>query len=258
MAWYNRENAEILNFMVIGNRHSGYGLLQSSLAAHPDIVCHGDLLHDDDKVRKVEHSMYFGTTGKIIDHFDPTHLSVEQYFNNKIFDNILHGEKAVGVKVTYDHLRHYDLWDYTDQRCRRGDFCLVHVVRNPIACYVAWKQQQQREGNAEISSSDRLPAICIEPAELTQFVRDHTAAMSKVNKLCPDRAVIPYHELLLDFRGVLENLLEFLELKFSPACLPNQKRVQRRDVRSRVMNWTELKNVVPHDVLEYMNSTTLF
>jgi hypothetical protein len=131
-------------------------------------------------------------------------------------------------------------------------------VRNPIACYVAWKQQQNTVTRSENGSSDRLPPVCIEPNELTQFVRDHTAAMSKVNKLCPDRAVIPYHELLLDFRGVLENLLEFLELKFSPACLPNQKRVQRRDVRSRVMNWTELKNVVPHDVLEYMNSTTLF
>lgn len=258
MAWYNRENAEILNFMVIGNRHSGYGLLQSSLAAHPDIVCHGDLLHEEDKVRKIEHSMYFGTADKVIDHFDPTHLSVEQYFNNKIFDNILHGEKAVGVKVNYEHLRHYDLWDYTDQRCRRGDFCLVHVVRNPIACYVAWKQQQNREINLGSSSSDRSPSLCIDPLELTQFVRDHAAAVSKVNRLCPDRAVISYHELLLDFRGVLENLLQFLELKFSSACLPNQKRVQRRDVRSRVMNWPELRNEVPRDVLEYMDSTNLF
>lgn len=257
MAWYNRDNAEILNFMLIGNLHSGYGLLQASLAAHPEIVCHGDLLHNEDKIRKIEHSLYFGEAGKTNDHFDPTHLSVEQYFNNKIFDNTLHGERAVGVKVNYEHLRYYDLWDYTDQQCRRGDFCLVHVVRNPVACYVAWKQRGTSSSGGNCNS-ERLPPICVEVTKLTQFVREHTAAMSKVNRLCSDRAVINYHELLLDFRGVLENLLQFLELKFSPACLPNQKRVQRRDLRSRVMNWTELQSSAPHDVLEHMNSPTLF
>ena len=257
MAWYNREDKEIINFMVLGNQHSGYGLLQSSLAAHPDIVCHGDLLHDDEKIRKIEHSMYFGTADKVTDHFDPSHLSVEQYFNNKIFDNIFHGEKAVGAKVSYDHLRRYDLWEYIDQRCRQGDFCLVHVVRNPISCYVAWKQQHVLS-RVESGSRERLPAIWVDAAELTQFVREHAATAAKINRLCPDRAIIPYHELILDFRGVLEKLLEFLELKFSSVCLPNQKRAQCKDIRSRVTNWTDLKNTVPRDVLEYADSPTLF
>ena len=83
MAWYNEDQPEKLNFMVAGNVHSGYGLLQASLAAHPSIICHGDVLHEDDKVRKREHESYFGPCGKVADHFVPTHLSLEQYLNNK-------------------------------------------------------------------------------------------------------------------------------------------------------------------------------
>lgn len=256
MAWYNEENPEKLNFMVAGNHHSGYGLLQSSLAAHPAIICHGDVLHRDDGIRRQAHESYFGPSGKVADHFVPTHLSLEQYLNNKIFDNTLHDEKAVGVKVDYHSMLQYDLWEYLDQKSRCGDFCILHVLRNPVACYVSMKQRAGHGGlTAQLAVNN---PIYLEPESLVTFVREHVAAMLKVNRLCPDRAVIPYHELLLDFRGVLEKVFKFLELDFSPACLPNQKRVYRKDVKARVANWLQVQEAVPPDVREFMNCPSLF
>lgn len=256
MAWYNEESPDTLNFIVAGNYHSGYGLLQAALSAHPQMVCHGDVLHTDDKIRKSEHESYFGASGKVPDWYIPTHLSVEQYLNNKIFDNTLNTEKAVGVKVNYTTFARHDLWDYVDQKCRRGDFCLVHVVRNPVACYVAWKQTQGHSsllGPSVISST-----VYVDPQELTQFVRDHVSAQLKINRLCTDRAVVSYPELLLDFRGSLEKLFHFLELPFDSACVINQKRVRRRDVRSRVANWAQLKTTLPSDVREFLECPSLF
>ncbi len=253
MAWYNDDDPETLNFVLVGNHFSGYGLLQASLAAHPAMVCHGEVFHAEDRVRRAEHEQYFGSSGgKLEDHFVPNRLSAEQYLNNKIFDNNLHGEQAIGVKVNYDTLRNYDLWDYLDQKSRRGDFCVVHVRRNPVACYVAHRQAL----GLDIPFANG--PIYVDVAGLTEFCRDHVAAAGKIDRYCPDRAVISYHELLLDFRGVLERLLDFLELDFSPACIPNQRRVRRREIRHRVANWRELRDRVPPDVREFIDDPMLY
>jgi hypothetical protein len=256
MAWYNETNPEKLNFMVAGNHYSGYGLLQSSLAAHPQIICHGDVLHKNDSVRRQAHAAYFGPAGKVADHFVPTHLSLEQYLNNKIFDNTLYSEKAVGVKIDYQNMIQYDLWEYLDQKHRCGDFCVVHVLRNPVACYVSMKQREGLNGlNAQAAVN--VP-VHIDSDAMTLFVRDHVAAMLKINRLCPDRAVVSYHELLLNFRSVLEKVFKFLELDFSPACIPNQRRVYRKEIRNRVSNWSQLQDTLPPDVREFLDCPSLF
>jgi len=254
MAWYNEENPSTLNYVLAGNHHSGYGMLQSALAAHPRMICHGEILHADESVRKEEHEAYFGPSGRLADHFMPTQISVEQYLNNKIFDNTLFNEKSVGVKLNYDCIRNYDLWEYLDQKTRRGDFCILHVERNPVACFVAWKHQQGRDGLAR----NKTAPIYADPTELTQFVRDHLATVAKLEQLCTDRLAIKYHELLLDFRGVLHKVFKFLEIKFSPACIPNQRQVRRQSVRSRVANWTALQFEVPNDVRELLKDPKLF
>jgi hypothetical protein len=247
MAWFHADNADTLNFVVAGDHHSGYGLLQASLTAHPQVICHGELLHTSDQVRRTEHERYFGDSGKTPDWYVPTQLSAEQYLSNKIFDNVLHAELAVGVKVNYGALLRYDMWEYLEQQSRRGDFCVIQVVRNPVACYVA---QQQ----AKLS----VASIYIETPELTEFVRGHDAAKNKLNHLCRDRAIVPYHELLLDFRGVLERLFKFLGLPFSPACVPNQIRVRRKEIRSRIRNWAQVVAEAPDDVQRYLGCPILF
>jgi hypothetical protein len=257
MAWYNEEQPEILNFMVVGNCHSGHDILQASLSAHPAMVCHGDLLHKEQKVRRSRHEDYFGESGKVPDWYQPREISVEHYLSNKIFDNSLHGEKAIGVRLDYDNFVVNDLWDYADQRCRQGDFCILHVSRNPVACFVDMQQAKGCQG------TDGLPfmsarSICPEPTELTRFVRDHMANEIKINRLCGDRVVISYHELLLDFKGSLRQIFKFLELPYSSACIPNHKRINVGDIRRRIGNWTQLQAELPLDVRVVLESPTLF
>jgi len=252
MAWYNEENPETLNFVLVGNHHSGYGLVQAALSAHPIMVCHGDVFHPNVNIRKTEHERYFGPSGKFEDYFVPQRLSAEQYLNNKIFDNTLNGEKTVGVKISYDTFRDYDLWDYIDQRSRQGDFCVVHVRRNPVACFIA--RQQALGLDVPFVGS----AIYVDSNALTDFCRNHVATSIKLDRYCPDRVIVPYHELLLDFRGVLERLFEFLEVDFSPACIPNHRKVQRREIRQRVANWKDLQERVPADIREFIEDPLLY
>ena len=256
MAWYNEDDPETLNFIVVGNRKCGHSLLQASLSAHPEIICHGDVLHADETVRKREHEEYFGSSGKVPDWYIPSYLSMEQYLNNKIFDNTMFGEKAVGVKADYTQFVDQDLWDYTISKCRQGDFCLVHVNRNPVACFVELMIAGEWSQPDAIMKASRHSVI-IDAEMLTGFVRDHLANSLKVERLCEDRAVIPYHELLLDFRGTLEKLFEYFGIRYSSACIPNFNGIEQRAVRSVVSNWSQLLREVPSDVREQLEDPVL-
>ncbi len=262
MAWYNEEQPETLNFMVVGNNYSGYGLLQRSLEAHPHLVCHGDLFHANSHVRQGSHESYFGPSGKVPDWWVPTTLSVEQYLNNKIFDNTLHGERAVGVRTHYSLLDKYQLWDYVNNRCRHGDFCLIHVKRNPAAAYLDYQSNQRLSPLSGLSGSrvvgDTTSKICLDESELVSFVRSHQAYELKTDRLCGDRLSINYYELLLDFRASLEIICKFLEVRFSSACIPNGRHISRKDTRSRISNWVQLKRSLPSDVLAVLTASDLF
>jgi hypothetical protein len=253
--------------MLIGDWFSGHDLLCSSLSAHPSLVCHGDLLDKSDKVRRAAHEAYFGASGKVIDWFVPGMLSVEHYLNNKIFDNTLHGEKSVGVELYYDHFLNYDLWDYADQKCRAGDFCFVHVVRNPIACYAAQRLASQEL--FEESEGSEFPlflkpprvestSVSLDPRLLTEFVQRHLACQQKIDRLCGDRVIVPYHEFILDSQGILERLLSFLELPYSPACIPNIKDKYKLSMLDRISNWSQLKKELPGDVLQHLDDSRIF
>jgi len=253
MAWFNEENPETLNYILAGNTGSGFELLRTVLAIHPDMVCHGDVLSDNGVARKQNHEDYFGDSGKVPDWFLPTCLSAEQYLNNKLFDNTRRGESAVGVQVSYWQLQKYDMWEYVINKCRQGDFCLVHVKRNPVACFIDAK----RGVNHESDQIDNL-FFNIDPAELTQFVRKHLAFELKVDRLCCDRAVILYEELIIDLRNMLKKLMKHLGVDYSPSCIPNMRMAIGRDIRSHVQNWKTLTRSLPNDVLHQLNEPTLF
>ena len=246
MAWFNEDNPSTLNFMVVGPSCSGYGLLQSALNAHTQIVCHGDVLHPNSVIRKAEHEKYFGESGKIPDWFVQNHISVEQYLNNKIFDNTLNGEKAVGVKVNYQYFPDYDLWDYTNQKYRKGDFCLVHVTRNPVACYVALKKREKR-----------ATTLFVDPAELTSFVRFQEAMQKKINTVSSDRIIIPFHEFVLGYKRVMTKLFDYLELSYE-SCIPEAPIVTKSDSLRGISNLKELRMLLPMDVKAYLDAPNLF
>jgi hypothetical protein len=256
MAWFNEETPERLNFMIVGSPYAGCNWLQEALAAHPRIVCHGDILSPDESARKSSHEKYFGISGKTPDWFADGTISAEQYLNNKIFDNALHNENAIGVKAAYGHLKRFDLWDYVENRCRQGDFCLVHVVRNPIACFVAYKQQSNRLAELGVASHDL--AVETTPRELADFVRDQLADEIKVNRLSADRAVIPYHELILDFRSAVTHVFGYLNTEFHSVCLANRQRVRQLDARSLIVDLDQIVKKLPPDIVDQLKQPALF
>ena len=258
MAWYNEESPETLNFVVVGNDYAGHSLLQASLAAHPNMACHGDLFNPAEKIRRKEHEEYFGDSGKVPDWYQPHTISIEQYLNNKIFDNTLFNEKAVGVRLNYSLFVKGDIWDYVDQKCRGGDFCLLHVTRNPVACFVEYMASSDNDDIVFMGKDRKFGSMMLDPRKLTNFVREHLANELKVNRLCNDKAIIPYSELILDNRKTLNKVFKFLEVPFSPACVPNIKRFSMQDTRNRIGNLRQLESELPGDVLDYLQTPNLF
>jgi len=259
MAWYSEDQPEVLNFIVVGNHYSGHDLLRSSLSAHPSMVCHGNLLHCDEETRRTLHEDYFGDSGKVPSWYLPKLISVEHYLNNKVFDNNVNDEKAVGVQLSYANFIKNDLWDYADQKCRSGDFCILHMTRNPVACFVDVEQNRPKKSRKNTPLQFAPSWVSeIDPHELTTFVREHLANEIKINRVCGDRAVISYHELIRDLKGSLKQIFDFLEVPYSPACVPNSKQIDMRDIRSRIGNWQQLLDELPLDVLDMLESPTLF
>jgi len=248
MAWYNEPDLETLNFVVVGGHMAGQGVLQESLTQHPMIICHGTLLGGSDESRKAMHESYFDDSMHVPDWYQPDLLSAEQYLSNKVFDNAIHGEQAIGVQLSYQDIVENDLWDYLQGKCRQGNFCLLHAVRNPVACFIEHLQV----------TSQGSHTLCPDPDRLIRFVREHRSAEAKLNRVFDDSLSIPYHELILDFQGSLRLILKYLECSFSPACVLRKTYGNRQSMQSRVNNWSQLQAELPQDVLEAVTSPTLF
>lgn len=256
MAWYNDTHEEnLLNFVIVGNDFSGHRLVFEALSIHPEIACHADLLATDSEVRKESHERYFGTTDKVPDWFQPHLLSAEQYLNNKIFDNNINKENAIGVLLSYSDFSNYDIWDFVTQKCRLGDFCVIHVMRNPVACYV---DLMTRAVNSCKTETNRLKKVSLNPKSLTSFVSNHVADSMKINRICDDIGIIPYHELVLDYSGTIESLLNFLDMPFHDPCVSGSPYGEFNSVLERIANDAFLKVKLPLDVLDYYNSSDLF
>lgn len=252
------QEPSVLNFIVTGQTRCGAAVIQSSVSSHPQAICHGDLLGKDIEARKEAHEAYFGDAGteEHPDYCYPQLVSPEQYLTTRIFDNPRYGERAVGVKILYDDMLTHQLWEYFQDWCRAGDFCVVHVQRNPVACYVSLKQAQQ-SGVWQQSINDRHQFIQQRPvsvdiAELVEFVRHHKMCEMKVTSVCDDRLEIEYKELFLNYHEVMAGVFEFLSLPPFPEARPSIRRLKNRNIRDRISNFEMLKRQVPYELREYL------
>jgi len=245
---------EVLNFIMTGPVRCGASAIQSALVRHPLIACHAPLLDEHDSERRSRHESYFGPSGTTPDWLVAGHISGEQYLTNKIFDNPLYGERVIGVTVLYPHLHAHDLWDYFANWCRRGDFCVVHVKRNPVACFVALEQERrealQPPGELSGASPDYSP-MQVDIESLISFVRMQAATDEKVARICDDRLEIGYSEIISDYSLVISEIFSFLNL-------PTGRRVRKKIVsnaqeafENRPAHWDYLQSRVPSDVQRY-------
>lgn len=274
-----------LNTIITGQICCGDKHLSSILSDHPDITCHSVLLDADDAVRRYYHEDYFGDTGSTPDWLVEGHISGEQYLTNKIFDNPLNNEKVIGVSVLYPHLYAQDLWDYFSSWCRAGDFCVINLKRNPVACFVALKLWERADNFSAPTSTtkfnhgwadvvghpsklpvefpSRIAPIQIDIPELYSFIRMQLAADIKTAQICDDRLEILYEELVLDFPSVCSQLFSFLGCEsFSKDIIGKWSTVLKLKngdipVSSIVSNWYSVCSEAPSDIKPLLDSEAL-
>jgi hypothetical protein len=216
-----------------------------SLDAHPDITCHGDLLHPRDGVRQSEHSSYMFHPESIALSFDPGRISADQFFNRVFCDTP--SAAAVGIRLPYERILKYDLWTYIDAKAREGDFCLVHVQRNPVICYVRVAKERQAKTNGRQAHH----GLYVDAAEFCDSVRKRLSIEAKLNRICRHRVVVEHDELRAQTGQVVEQICSYFGIRFSTACIP-QTAPTPRPVRSLVANWDQLYGEAPADIRQLM------
>lgn len=245
----------LLNFVVVGELRSGAAAVQSALANHSGITCYGGLFHRDEAVRRHAHEINFGPCEDpdkspewFVDHL----ASPWQYLNHYVFDRPRGKERAVGCSVSYDFVKRFELWDLIAHRCREGDFCLIHVVRNPAACFISLKQAERSNywcRGPRAKPSPPPMAVSIDAVELTTFCRDHLACRAKLDVASDDTLVMPYDSVLGNFQAAMRKAFDFLEQPNSPEpARTDYLRLRNRSMAERITNMPALRAAVPSDV----------
>lgn len=256
----------VVNFVVAGEVRSGSAIVQSTIDSLPNAVCHANLFHADESIRRACHEDYFGPSRdpkKLPEWFVFGETNPYQYVNHRVLDNPLNNERAVGLRITYDMIRRYELYDLFHERWMEGDFCLIHVVRNPVACFVSLKQAEKtgiwRRGLNDGPSSYLPMAVSVDPEELTTFVRNWISVHGKIEASCEDRLVIRYKELFLNFQKTIRRVIDFLELPdpLMPVA-PTTKRLRNNCMRARISNFSRLRFEVPPDVRAFIDAKDLY
>ncbi len=255
------------NFLLVGPERSGSAALASSLCGLPGTYVHVGLLDRDEAVRRAAAERYFDIDPEEAASGNPPWFrdgvtNPYHYLLASVFDRPRRGEARIGVRADYGFTRSYQIHDTVEELYRRGDFCVVHVHRNPVACFVSLKQAErtrqwgrpasQREGG------DPPPAVRLDPVELTRFVRDHYAERAKLRAACPDAIDVQYRDLCLDFDHQVRRVAAYVEAPCGRVALPCIRRMRNRPVAERAYNFADVAKQVPSDVRAAMTAADLY
>ena len=256
---------QCLNFILTGEVRSGTSAIQSAVSNRAGAVCHRDLMHPCEEIRKLEHQTYFGVgkPGKIDEWFNPE-ISPWQYISKTVFDNPQDNEKTIGMRILYPEVRAWDLCDLFNTKHREGDFCLIHVKRNPVACFISLKQAERfniwTRGLNSPRTSGHISPIAIEIDELTAFCREHFATMQRINQCCEDRLEVPYHDLVVYYQETMRKVFDFIELPDVPEpAAPTILRIRNnRAIDERITNMDVIRKKAPSDISRLLDAEDLF
>ena len=255
------------NFMVVGQARSGTAPLSSSLCGLPHTHVHVGLFDRDPAVREHAYRSYFEPAEDDIDAdappwFTPGVTNPYHHLMSQVFDQPRRGECRIGARLSYGFVREYQLHDTIEELHRRGDFCVVHVKRNPVACFVSLKQAEKtgvwgRFANSTDPGTTPMSAR-IDPRELTAFVREHFVDELRIKNHCPDAIVVQYRDLCLDYEHQVRRVAAYVEAPCPQVALPCVKRMRNRCVRDRIFNFDEILKEVPSDVRAAMLARDLY
>jgi len=260
----SKRPATVLNFALVGEVRSGAAVVQGVINQLGEAVCHLNLFNPSEAIRRASHEEYFGPTrdpARLPEWFTPE-TNPNRYLANQVFDNPLHDERVIGVRTPYAAVRQYELYDLFKQRTHEGDFCVVHVLRNPIACFVSKKQAEKTQrwfvGGGEPLSHVRPSAIRLDSAELTAFVWDWESTRAKVQASSEDQLLVRYKDLTLHFESEMQRVFEFLDLSPRRIPRPNIRRLRNRSMQERIINYDELLKSGPSIVRQHLAAEDLF
>lgn len=255
-----------LNFLLVGQNRAGLGIVQSAISNQPGAVCHAALLEGTLAQRRALHEAYFGACPTANEqhpvHFVEVLSNPIQYITHTVFDNPQRGEQVIGLRVGYQALRKLDLFEHVEEFCRAGDFCLIHVQRNPVCCYVSYRQAEasglwQRLASNPTQVTVPWP-VRVDPTELISYCREALSVEHKIRRLCDDALVVRYRDLCLSYDRTMGRIMQFLELNCDRVPQPDSRRLRNFDMKSRVSNWVSLKKEVPSDVRDLMKEEELY
>ncbi len=258
-----------LNFVVVGQQRSGMTAVADLLNNHGHAICHVGLFAADAQTRRQAHEAYFGPCSikkpvwfcqgdKDIEGGKFSHPC--EYLD-EVFASAQHGEQAIGVCIPYDVIARHELYEHLTELTYRGDFCLVHVVRNPAICLVSQVQAEQSGRYIAYAGERSLHyaplAVSIDPSRMAEFINRHCAVRNKIASAADDAVELNYADFISRFDKVAGRLFQFLELPDrSPVC--RTQRLVPMPLRRRLLNFDHVVGAVPHAMQHWFDGSEPF
>ncbi len=250
-----------LRYVVVGDTRSGILAVADTINNHPQATCYIDLFSVNPSVRKAAHEGYFGASvlrqpewfcfgDELLEGGEYT--NPVDYISKILFRE--HQEKAVGLCITYSMIRRYELYELFADLTRLGDFCVIHVLRNPFECLVSGLQAVQT--GVWRSFDKRMPAALhmpVQPASsfVALHIEEHINTRNKLLRCLSDSVELRYDDLTSCFDFVGKRLFEFLELKPRQAVCRSQK-LNDEPLYRRVCNLIQVEQKLPKQYRGYL------
>lgn len=214
---------EGLRYVVVGESRSGMIAVADVLNNHRQATCFIDLFERKAETRKKAHESYFGESCASL---APGWFCLgDEQLENGLYTNpreyiyrvLTNGDaNVVGLCVPYKLVYRYELCELFAELAAVGDFCMLHVIRNPLECLVSLLQAEQTGvwRSTQVKSSKNLIHMPVQPlaTEVEQFIEQHLFVRDKLSKCMTDGVEIHYPDLQVLFQAVCRRLFEFLEL----------------------------------------------
>ena len=197
-------------FVLIAQARSGSTLLRQSLQAHPDIICHGEVLSRkwiNGLVPLRNPGVDRSPRGVVELLMETRDNDIAGFLETNIY---AFDAQAVGFKIVYEDLfmseRSDDIVSYIQSTGLR----VFHLIRgNPLAGLVSRKRMALfgvSHSDAPDTQREPVKEIEIPAREINGYVRRQSGFRDKVNSLFPIAVNLRYEQIEPGFQAILDSL----------------------------------------------------
>lgn len=229
-----------MNFVLVGPAGSHISELGQAINLLDGVVCHCDLFAADEEVRKKAHLAYFGESfSRIFPWYGKYQANLSQYIDRTVMDRPERGEEVIGCCISYADVARNRLDELFHERSLIGNFCIIHVLRNPIAAFL------QQEFILEEPAS-------VNPDVVEAYCREHESNRRRIEACCPDSMLLRDVDVRSNLTFAVKESAEFLERPIPSYTVPGSKS-SWPGVSERILNLDNLKRKLSRDFLRYLD-----